>query len=123
VVRNADTIVAGKVNQWADRTAFALPAPGTLGNLQRNFISGPDLIDFDFSVLKDTPVVRVSEQFRVQFRAEFFNLFNCANFGAPNSNLFLQAPNGGAAANPTFGQITTTITSSRQIQFGLKIVF
>lgn len=57
------------------------------------------------------------------FRAEFFDIFNRANFGLLNSNVYLQAANGTATPNPTFGQITSTLTSSRQIQFALKLIF
>jgi hypothetical protein len=59
----------------------------------------------------------------VQFRAEFFNLFNHANFGAPASGLFVAGTNGGGNPNPTAGRITTTTNAARQIQFGLKILF
>ncbi len=121
--QKAGGIVTGNVNQWAIPSAFSLPAPGTLGNMSRNLLSGPDLIDLDFSVLKDTPVPAISEAFRVQFRAEFFNIANHPNFGLPNPSLYLQGPGGTAVPNPTFSQITTTVTSSRQIQFALKLIF
>ena len=81
---------------------------------------GPGIVNFDYSVVKDTPI---KEQVHLQFRAEFFNLFNHANFGLPNASAFVQTPNGGGAPNPTFGTITTTTTSSRQIQFALKLMF
>ena len=97
-----------------------LPAPGTFGNLQRDFLSGPGTVNTNFSVIKETPI---KEGFRVQFRAEFFNLLNHANFALPNANVFVQTANGGGAPNPTFGKITGTTTSSRQIQFALKLLF
>jgi hypothetical protein len=56
----------------------------------------------------------------VQFRAEFFNLFNRANFGSPNAVVFASASTTPA---PTAGVITSTSTSSRQIQFGLKLLW
>ena len=59
----------------------------------------------------------------LQFRAEFFNLFNHANFGAPAAGLFVAGTNGGGNPNPTAGRITTTTNPARQIQFGLKISF
>ena len=81
-------------------------------------------MDFDFSLFKDTHVPRVSDTFNIQFRAVFFNFFNRANFPerkAPTSNnvVFDQtgAPTGGA------GQLDSTTTTSRQIQFGMKIVW
>jgi hypothetical protein len=120
LVLPADNIITGDVNRWANPAAFTLPAPGTLGNLQRDFLTGPGTVNVDYSVIKDTPI---KEQVHVQFRAEFFNLFNHANFALPNPNAFVQTPNGGGAPNPTFGKVTLTTTSSRQIQFALKLLF
>src|SRR5215471_9295289 len=88
--------------------------------LERDFLTGPHTVNMDFSLLKETPI---KENYRLQFRSEFFNLLNHANFGLPNANAFVQAPNGGGNPNPTFGKITTTTTSSRQIQFALKLLF
>jgi len=116
----ADTIMTGNINQWANPAGFSLPAPGTLGNLQRDFLAGPGTVNTNFSVIKETPI---KEQLRVQFRAEFFNLFNHANFALPNANVFVQTANGGGAPNPTFGKITATTTAARQIQFALKLLF
>jgi hypothetical protein len=120
LVMPADQIMTGNINQWANPAGFSLPAPGTLGNLQRDFLSAPGTVDFDYSVIKETPI---KEQVHLQFRAEFFNLLNHANFALPNANAFVQTVNGGGAPNPTFGKITATTTSSRQIQFALKILF
>ena len=75
--------MTGNINQWADPAGFGLPAPGTLGNLQRDFLTGPGTVNLDYSVMKETPI---KEQVRLQFRAEFFNLFNHANFALPNAN-------------------------------------
>jgi len=113
-------IVTGNINQWANPGAFSLPAPGTLGNMQRDTLAGPGTVNLDWSVKKET---QITEQVRLQFRAEFFNLFNHPNFALPNANVFSQAVNGGATPNPTFGKVTATTTNSRQIQFGLKLLF
>ena len=102
-------------NQWLNPNAFVLPAVGTYGNLGRGTLNGPGLGDVDVSLFKNTAV---SEKANVQFRAEFFNLFNRANFGTPNAILF---SNG--AISSTAGLITATATTSRQIQFGLKLIF
>jgi hypothetical protein len=59
---------------------------------------------------------------RVQFRAEFFNIFNHPNFGPPNFMVFLQGPNGGQLQSD-FGKITSTLTNPRHIQFDLKLIF
>ena len=120
LVMPADQIQTHSVTQWVNPAGFSLPAPGTLGNLQRDFLSGPGITDFDYAVMKETPI---KEQVRVQFRAEFFNLLNHANFALPLAGAFVQTPNGGGAPNSTFGQITATTTSSRQIQFALKLLF
>ena len=120
LVMPADQIITGNINQWAKPAGFALPAPGTLGNLQRDFLTGPGTVNTNYAVLKDTTI---KEQLRLQFRAEFFNLFNHANFALPNPNAFVQTANGGGAPNPTFGKVTATTTASRQIQFALKLLF
>jgi hypothetical protein len=120
LVMPADQIMTGNVDRWANPAAFSLPAPGTLGNLQRDFLAGPGTVNTNFSVSKETPI---KEQVRLQFRAEFFNLFNHANFALPNPNVFVQTANGGGAPNPTFGKVTATTTASRQIQFALKLLF
>jgi hypothetical protein len=120
LVMPADQINIGSVNEWINPAGFSLPAPGTLGNLQRDFLSGPGIVDFDYSVVKETPI---KERARMQFRAEFFNLLNHPNFALPNASVFAQGVNGGGSINPTFGKITLTTTSSRQIQFALKLMF
>jgi hypothetical protein len=69
----------------------------------------------DASLFKETII---HERIRLQFRAEFFNLLNRVNFGTPNSTVF-----SGSSVSPSAGLITTTNTTSRQIQFGLKLLF
>ena len=123
----------GKVDQWFNPACFSLQAPGTLGNAGRNTIIGPSIAEVDFGVLKDTRVPRISEAFRVQFRTEFFNLFNHPQLGQPNIMLFTQGAAGACSStgagcgtlNPQAGQITTLAgnTAARQIQFGLKFLF
>jgi hypothetical protein len=108
------------VNEWFDPTAFGLPAVGTFGNLGRNTLIGPSLKDVDLALMKET---KVSERASIQFRAEIFNVFNRANFGLPNTNVFVQEPNGGGSYNPSAGQISNTITTSRQVQLALKLLF
>jgi hypothetical protein len=92
-----------------------------LGNLGRNTYVGPGLFQLDFSAVKNTKIPKISETFTVQFRAEFFNLLNRANFSPPVNNLdVLSGPTIGAAP---FGQINTTQGPERQIQFGLKLIW
>jgi outer membrane receptor protein involved in Fe transport len=92
-----------------------------LGNEGRNSVIGPGLVNLDFSLFKNNRVQRISENFNVQFRAEFFNLFNRSNFNAPidNSTIFNQdgSPVGGA------GLIDSTSTTAREIQFGIKVIW
>ena len=101
---------------------FSFPTPTTrLGNAGRNSLIGPGLSNFDFSLLKNNYIKRISESFNVQFRAEFFNMLNHPNFSPPVANSTLFRANG--AAVTTAGLITTTSTSSRQLQFVLKIAW
>jgi len=88
-----------------------VPAPGTLGNCGRNMIVGPGVNDWDMGFLKDT---RVTERVGIQFRAEFFNIWNHAQFFAPDSDPL--------DASTTFGRITSA-GAPREIQFGLKLLF
>ena len=120
LVMPANQIYTHNINQWVNPAGFSLPAPGTFGNLQRDSLTGPHTVNMDYAVMKET---QLKEQTRLQFRAEFFNLFNHANFGLPNASAFVQAANGGGTPNPTFGKVTTTTTTSRQIQFALKLLF
>jgi len=75
--------------------------------------------NWDFSVFKNT---HITERFVAQFRAEFFNIFNHTNFQAPLNNytLFIQ-PDGSSVKGA--GLLDSTITTSRQIQLGLKLTF
>lgn len=114
--------------QYFDPAAFLAPAYGTVGNLGRDTLTGPGLANVDLSLLKAT---RVTERVRAQFRAEFFNVLNHTNFATPNPVVFTSGPTQGSTSNqtttvvasPTAGVITATATTSRQIQFGLKLLF
>ena len=113
----------GKVSEWFNPACFTVQPVGTLGNEGRNMSTLPGVTNFDLALLKDTRVPKISENFAVQFRAEFFNILNHANFGAPAVGDFVQGTNGGATISGSAGRITTTSTNSRQIQFGLKFLF
>ncbi len=89
------------------------PNQGVFGSLGRNTFRGPGMHNLDFAVIKDTPFLIGKEIVSLQFRAEFFNIFNIVNFGLP-SNIVL---------GPGFGEISRTATNSRQIQFSLKLIF
>jgi len=108
-------VVLGSPNQWFNPNAFVLQTAGTYGNLGRGVYRGPGLADLDVSLFKTT---KITERTNLQFRAEFFNALNHVNFGTPNATVF-----SGTAFNPSAGLVTVTATTSRQIQFGLKLVF
>jgi hypothetical protein len=108
-------VVLGQQSRWFDPNAFTLPPFGTFGNVGRGIYNGPGLANVDLSLLKNTTL---SERMRLQFRTEFFNAFNRTNFGTPNAIVF-----SGATVSGSAGLITTTATASRQIQFGLKLIF
>ena len=113
----------GTVAEWYNPNCFAAPAVGMIGNLGRFALLGPGLVNTDFSLMKDTKIPKISEQFHVQFRAEFFNLFNHANFALPGFTNFTGGETAPVRINPTAGVITATTTNSRQTQFGLRVVF
>ena len=92
------------------------------GDLGRNSIIGPGLSKLDFSVFKNNYIRRISESFNAQFRAEIFNIFNRANFGSPTDNLAAFDQNGVPQAQ-TIGLLDSTQTTSRQIQFALKLIW
>ncbi len=110
-------VILGKPGQWFDPNAFLQPPPnsGFYGDLGRDTLIGPGLATWDFSILKDTAI---HERLHAQFRAEIFNLLNRANFNTPSLIVFTPAGVSGTA-----GAITSTATSSRQVQFGLKLLW
>lgn len=108
-------VILGSPNRWFNPNAFVLPTPGTYGNLGRGVLTGPGLAEVDFSLFKNT---KISERIELQFRGEFFNIINRANFGTSNPLAF-----SGNTINSSAGVVTDTTTTSRQIQFGLKLVF
>jgi hypothetical protein len=123
-------VVLGKPGEWFNPAAFIAPPNNTgfYGNLGRDSLTGPGLGTWDFSVIKET---QIFERLDLQFRAEIFNILDRANFNTPNLIVdVLTPPAAGSTtastlpqANPTAGQITSTSTSSRQIQFGLKLLW
>ena len=95
--------------QWFNTSVFSLPALYTFGNAPRNAVIGPGLQEFDLSLQKD---VQLTEDAKLQFRAEAYNLFNHVNFNIPNRTAF--------TAN--FGSIASA-QDARQLQLALKLVF
>jgi hypothetical protein len=120
-VAGCQTTSPGQV-QYVNTACFTFPAQYTLGNLGRNSLTGPGLQDLDFSLFKNQNVPRISETFKVQFRAEFFNVLNHTNFALPDST-HTTMWNSSGVLNGNAGQLTSTQAPSRQIQFGLKLVW
>jgi hypothetical protein len=110
-------VILGGPNEFFNPAAFSTPATGTYGNVGRDTLIGPGIAELDISALKKTAL---SERVTLQFRAELFNVLNRANFGIPNAVVFSSATSG---ISPTAGVITSTATSSRQVQFGLKLIW
>jgi hypothetical protein len=104
------------ITNWLNPAAFSMPGAGTFGNCGRNTIFGPGFKNVDFSMLKET---KLGETRNLEFRAEFFNIFNHPAFAQPDTTF----------GTPSFGQIFNTLGStlgagtSRQIQLALKFSF
>ncbi len=110
-------VIQGGPNGYFNPSAFLQPLPGTYGNVGRNILQGPALVETDLSL---TRKFSFSERWNMQFRSEFFNVFNHTNFNIPNPVVFASSTGG---PSPTAGVITATSTTSRQIQFGLKLMW
>jgi hypothetical protein len=95
--------------QWFNRAAFAMPAPYTYGNSGRNTMYGDGLVNFDFSLVRK---FQITERHMVEFRSEFFNIFNTPNYGNPSACLVCS----------TYGEVTSA-GPPRIIQFALKYFF
>lgn len=95
---------------WIDTSCFVLPPPGYLGNSGQAILIGPGINNWDVGVHKDFPI---HESARLQFRTEFFNAFNHAQFANPD----------GGITDVNFGKVTSTQIDAREIQFALRLVF
>jgi hypothetical protein len=143
---NLASVITHNPANWFNESMYDLPIAGTLGNAPRYGLRGPDLINVDMSVNKDTKLKFLGEAGMVEARAEVFNIANHPNFGAPSATIdSLSSPAGqtcgtgtasatnfstcqfGATGGPTVlgtaGQITATSNRSRQIQLSLKVIF
>jgi hypothetical protein len=106
----------GTPDRYFDPCVFELQEAGTYGNLGKGTVIGPGLVNVDLSLSK---TFDFSERSNLQFRAEFFNLFNRPNFGEFAQTAFT----GSIRRNGSAGRVTDTLTTSRQIQFGLRLSF
>jgi len=119
VVPGCDPKVSGSAQSrlygWFKASCFSVPAPYTLGNLSATHPSlrGHGINNWDFSLLKKTSI---TERFNLEFRGEFFNLFNRVRFGLPNTQVT-------TTANPTTGYVTRQINQPRLVQLALRLAF
>ena len=114
--------VLGRVDRWFDPQAFVLQPAGTFGNTGRGDFIGPDLRTLDVALSKRAAFKPFGGDGRLEFRIEAFNLLNRANFGPPALIAFAGTADGEAPLS-TLGRITTTVTSARQVQLGIKAYF
>jgi len=98
------------INDWFDLADFVAPAAYTFGNSGRDILRGPGLTNLDLGLSR---VVPIRERFRLDFRAEAFNLLNTPQFGLPNATL----------GTATAGTITTTVNAQRELQLALRLAF
>jgi outer membrane receptor protein involved in Fe transport len=110
-------ILGGPDRYW-DINAFELQPANERGNLGRNTLIGPNLVNVDFSLGKSFDL---GEDRALQFRTEVFNVPNHPNFAVPSG--VIAFTNAAGAVSPTWGRITSTVTTARQIQFGLKLTY
>jgi len=110
IVANCSAATNPGPKQWFNLSCFSAPAVGVLGNAPRTLFYGPGRANLDLSIYKTT---QIHERLGMQFRSEFFNVLNHTQFSTPATAF-------GAA---TFGTITSTVYSSRQIQFAMKLIF
>ncbi len=107
--------------EWINPAAFAVPAPGTFGDAPRDLVRGPGAWQIDMGVEKQIPF---AERVRLEFRAEFFNIFNHPQYGLPQATFGI----------PSFGSITNTVNTTtpvspvgsgtpREMQFALRMTF
>jgi hypothetical protein len=113
--RSTNPILGGP-DRYYDPSAFALPAEGFYGNLGRNTLIGPGLAMVDLSLNKR---FRITERVGLQFRTEMFNALNRPNFAIPTQRTVFSSSGPVGSA----GRITSTLTSARQLQLGMKLMF
>jgi len=110
--------VLGGPDRYWDVNAFTLQPVNERGNLGRNTVIGPGVVGFDVSLVKGWSL---DEKRRLEFRAEAFNLPNRPNFAVPSGRIAFTSAAGAVA--PNWGRITSTVTTSRQVQLGLKLTW
>jgi hypothetical protein len=119
---NLDDVVLGGPDRYFDTSAFVLGPQGFFGNAGRNILTGPNFAMTSVSLVKNTRVGALGAGGQVQLRLEVFNLLNRPNFATPERVVFAAA-NANEAPLATAGRINRTITSARQVQLGVKVLF
>jgi len=101
-----------RISKWFNTACYTLPGPFEFGNEPRvdPYLRAQGIVNFDFAVSKNT---HVTERVAVEFRSEFFNLFNHVQFAPPNTQL----------GSAQFGQVTAQYNQPRLVQFGLRLSF
>jgi hypothetical protein len=110
---NGKPSISGNVgvgSLWFDTSMFSAPSPNRFGTAGRNILTGPGLVNLDFSLFRSFPI---TERYGIEFRFESLNFTNTPHFNNPTTQF----------GNPNFGQVTTAMQDQRQIQFGLKFTF
>jgi hypothetical protein len=97
--------------EWINASCYVAPPVGQLGNASRVPATGPDFVNTDFSVIKQFALPW--REMGLNFRAEFFNLFNHAQFGSPVNDVSALG----------FGSVNSTVNNPRLVQFALKLSF
>jgi hypothetical protein len=124
VVGGACTHMINRDNpsQYINLACYSFPSPANLlGNAGRNSLTGPGLVELNYSLKRTFPLSSISREARLQFRTEIFNLLNRTNFAPPLPNNKLYNAKG--APIETAGVITSTATTSRQIQLALRLIW
>ena len=119
-------LILGGPNEYFNPACFSIQPAGYLGTEGRNIMLGPLHLVWDFSLMKDTPIRALGEGRHLEFRAEFFNILNRADFNIPTTGLTVYTATATSATTTplsTAGQISSTIEPSREIQFALKLIF
>ena len=100
----------GTIQEWFDTSCFTNPAPLVFGNSRPGVANGPGLVNFDLSIFKS---FSIGKERSLEFRAELFNAFNTPHFGNPRTTF----------GYSSFGRISSTTMTPRQVQLGLKLLF
>ena len=114
-----ESLTRGDPNNYFDTSGFVIPEAGTFGNVERNSFRGPSYAMTSVSLVKN---IRLGSTAQAQFRFEVFNVLNHANFATPDHTVFAVVT-GTEAPLATAGRINNTITTARQLQLGVKLLF